>query len=214
MKLAFTLKIKPGGLVSKKIDFDMVFKEHRHKILQYVRRLAGEADAEDIVQEVFEKAGLGLERFKGESKLSTWLYRIATNTALDRMRSPSHKHLTEELKPETEDNKGVQESGKAQIDQSLIRKEMSDCVREYIDRLSPEYKAVIILSELEDFKNKEIADILGISLDSVKIRLHRASASLKKELDNGCDFYHNEQSIFACDRKDSGLIEFKQPPKK
>ncbi len=78
---------------------------------------------------------------------------------------------------------------------------MSECVREYIDKLPVDYKTVLILSEIEGFKNKEIADILQISLENVKIRLHRARAGLKKELNDGCDFYHNEQGTLACDRK-------------
>ncbi len=200
--------------MSEKINYDEMYKEYRHKILHYVTRLTGEADAEDIMQEVFEKANRALDGFKGESKLSTWLYRIATNTALDKIRSSSNKHVTEELKSETEDSKQVSLSGRSRIDHILIRKEMSECVREYVDRLSTEYRTVIILSELEGFKNREIADILRVSLDTVKIRLHRARAKLKKELDQGCDFYHNEQNIFACDRKDSGLIEINPPKKK
>ena len=55
--------------------------------------------------------------------------------------------------------------------------------------------------EFEGLKNKEIAEILDISVDNVKIRLHRARKKLKKELDQGCHFYHTEQNNFACDRK-------------
>jgi RNA polymerase sigma-70 factor (ECF subfamily) len=65
----------------------------------------------------------------------------------------------------------------------------------------PDYKTVIILSELEGFKDKEIADILQVSLETVKIRLHRARASLKKALNDGCSLYQNDQGILACDRK-------------
>ena len=54
---------------------------------------------------------------------------------------------------------------------------------------------------MEGFKNKEVAEILQISLENVKVRLHRARARLKKELDDGCDFYHNEEGNLACDRK-------------
>jgi RNA polymerase sigma-70 factor (ECF subfamily) len=86
---------------------------------------------------------------------------------------------------------------------------MSECVQEYIDKLSPEHKTVIVLSEIEGFTNREIGDILQVSLDTVKIRLHRARASLKKLLDEACDFYHNEQDILACDRK-SSIIPFKK----
>jgi RNA polymerase sigma-70 factor (ECF subfamily) len=96
------------------------------------------------------------------------------------------------------------------IDQKVIRKEMSQCVREYIDRLAPEYRTVLVLSELEGFKNREIADILEISLENVKVRLHRARASLKKVLDDGCDFYQNEAGTLACDRKPV-FIESKKP---
>ncbi len=200
--------------MKKQHNFEMLYREFQPKILRYVSLMTGGIEGEDITQEVFAKASRGLKDFKGESKISTWLYRIATNTALDKMRSSSYKHVPEELRPETKDSNNISVSGKIRIDQSLIRKEMSDCVREYVDRLTPENKTVIILSELEGFKNREIADILRVSLDTVKIRLHRARAQLKKELDKGCDFYHNEQNVFACDRKDSGFIELNPSKKK
>ena len=78
---------------------------------------------------------------------------------------------------------------------------MSECVREFVDRLPTDYRTVLILNELEGFTNKEIADILQISLDTAKIRLHRARAKLKKALEDGCDFYHDDRSELACDRK-------------
>jgi len=56
---------------------------------------------------------------------------------------------------------------------------------------------------LKDLRNQEIAEILGISLDAVKIRLHRARVKLKEEFEGGCDFYHDEDGGFACDRKKS-----------
>jgi RNA polymerase sigma-70 factor (ECF subfamily) len=185
--------------MSTVIDFNDVYKKFYPKILHYVARLTGHYDYEDITQEVFDKVNRGLEDFKGKSKLSTWIYRIATNTALDRLRSPSLRQNTEELP--ADDKNDWMNLQKTSIDQQLIRKEMSKCVREHIDKLSPDYRAVILLSELEGFKNQEIADILQISVDSVKIRLHRARSNLKKILDEACDFYHNEQNILACDRK-------------
>ena len=78
---------------------------------------------------------------------------------------------------------------------------MSACVHEYVDRLPPDHRTVLILKEIEGFKNREIAEILQISLDNVKVRLHRARARLKQELDEGCDFYYNEDGSLACDRK-------------
>ena len=82
-----------------------------------------------------------------------------------------------------------------------MRNEMNECIREFVDRLPADYRTVIILSEIKDLKNKQIAEILDLSLDAVKIRLHRARARLKKEFEAGCDFYHDEDGELACDRK-------------
>jgi len=197
-----------------KPDIKEIYEEFQPKIVHYLSRLLGNQDAEDIAQEVFAKVSRGLESFKGQSKLSTWIYRIATNTAIDKLRSASFKRSSENasLIDETivEDRNDSLGHTPPPIDRKVIRKEMSQCVREYIDRLSGDYRTVLVLSELEGFKNREIADILEISLENVKVRLHRARAGLKKELDDGCDFYHNEEGTLACDRKPV-LIESKKP---
>jgi RNA polymerase sigma-70 factor (ECF subfamily) len=197
------------------IDFNEVYEEFHTKILQYLSRLTNPHEAEDIAQEVFEKVNRSLRNFKGESKLSTWLYRIATNTAIDRMRTPSFKRSFENTSLENaigiEDRNVWLGHKKTLTDQTFIRKEMSECVREFIDKLPSDYKTVILLSEIEGFKNTEIADVLQISLDTVKIRLHRARAKLKALLNDGCDFYHDEENVLACDRKPSQILP--KPPK-
>ena len=195
--------------MSSETAFNDIYREYHHKILRYISILANNEEAEDITQDVFEKVNRGLAGFKGKSQVSTWIYRIATNAALDRMRSPSFKSTREELKEASEDRNVWTSQRRTPVDQQLIRKEMSECVKEHIDKLSSEYKTVILLSEQEGLSNQEIADVLQISLENVKIRLHRARASLKKILDEACEFYHNEQNILACDRK-SSIIKFKK----
>jgi len=91
-------------------------------------------------------------------------------------------------------------------DRIVIRKAMSDCVNEFIDDLPPDYRAVIVLSDLEGFASQEIAQILGISLDNVKIRLHRGRSRLKKALQEGCEFYYTRENTFACDRKQIHIL--------
>jgi len=78
---------------------------------------------------------------------------------------------------------------------------MSACIREFVDYLPESYKMVMVLSEMEGFKNPEIAAILGVSLDTVKIRLHRAREKLRNDLKEGCSFYRDESTGLACDRK-------------
>jgi RNA polymerase sigma-70 factor (ECF subfamily) len=85
----------------------------------------------------------------------------------------------------------------------MIRQEMIECIRGYINQLPEDYRVVLLLSEEEAFKNREIAEILNISLDNVKIRLHRAKEKLKKLLKGNCEFYLDERSEVACDRKQS-----------
>jgi RNA polymerase sigma-70 factor (ECF subfamily) len=71
------------------IEFQKIHSAFQPKIFRYLTRLVGKNDAEDLTQEVFTKINQGLNAFRGDSKLSTWIYKIATNTALDRLRSPS-----------------------------------------------------------------------------------------------------------------------------
>ena len=196
-------------------EFKKIYDEYYPRIIQYLSRMVGPIDAEDMAQDVFDKINNGLGGFHGKSKLSTWIFRIATNTVIDRSRSAAYKQKKENIA--IEDGAEHQAtrasvSDKSPVtDQLVIRKEMSDCVNEFIDNLPPDYKTVIVLSEVEGVSNKEIAEILGISVDNVKIRLHRARARLRAALKEGCDFYYNDQNTLACDRKQVQILP--KPPK-
>lgn len=191
-------------------EFNEIYDEYYSKVLQYVSRLTGLNDAEDITQDIFGKVNNNLHRFQGKSKLSTWIYRIATNTVIDRSRSAAYKHPAESISRHDGDDSGsepgLEDQTLPSTDQMVIKKEMRDCINEHIDKLPQDYKMVIILSELEGVSNKEIAEILGISLDNVKIRLHRARKRLKAVLDDACAFYYTEQNTLACDRKQVKIL--------
>ena len=187
-------------------DFEQLHTRYRPKIHRYLCRLAGENEAEDLCQEVFVKVERNLASFRNEAQLSTWLYRIATNSFYDRLRSPSFKQKSKEYPIEIDDNTlekrdFTSQQQKPGIDQQVIRDEMNACIRGYIDQLPENYRTVLLLSEEEGFKNREIAEILQVSLDNVKIRLHRAKAKLKVSLQGNCDFYLDERSEISCDRK-------------
>lgn len=187
-------------------DFEKLHTRYRPKIHRYLCRLAGENEAEDLCQEVFVKVERNLTSFRNEAQLSTWLYRIATNSFYDRLRSPSFKQKSKEYPIEIDDNPlekrdFTTQQQKPGIDQQVIRDEMNACIRGYIDQLPENYRTVLLLSEEEGFKNREIAEILQVSLDNVKIRLHRAKAKLKVSLQGNCDFYLDERSEISCDRK-------------
>ena len=178
-------------------DLQTVYDELQPKIRRYLSRLVGPTDAEDLTQEVFIKVGQALPSFRGESTLSTWIYRIATNTAFDRLRSPSFQRASraplDVLPLPTDQPLG--------IDQELARTEMTECIRRYIDDLPPAYRSVVVLGEDEGLTDQQIADVLGISLEAVKIRLHRARSRLRTALGAGCAFYRDDRNELACEPK-------------
>ena len=76
---------------------------------------------------------------------------------------------------------------------------MSACVRDYMDQLPQDYRTVVVLSELEEMPDREIAEVLGISLEAAKIRLHRARVRLREMLKQGCNFSRDERNEFTCE---------------
>jgi RNA polymerase sigma-70 factor (ECF subfamily) len=162
-------------------------------------------EAEDITQEIFIKVNRSLDGFKGDSSISTWIYRIATNATLDKLRATSRKlaNPISENELESMDQNVWTEEKQLNTDEEVVRTEMNNCIREFIERLPADYKTVMLLSKLDGMKSSEIAEILDVSLETVKIRLHRGRTRLKKELEKGCDFYQDEQRGLSCDRKSS-----------
>lgn len=189
-------------------DFKSLHDAFRPRVLRYVTRLVGEADAEDVTQAVMLKVSASLAGFRGDAQLSTWIYRIATNAATDRLRGKPMATVSDaELEAAGGDVPPAAQT--ASVEASAIREEMSACIAEFVTRLPENYRAAMILSELEGFGNGEIAEILGLSLETVKIRLHRARERLRKELAAGCNFYRDECNELACDRKPVAAVTFR-----
>jgi RNA polymerase sigma-70 factor, ECF subfamily len=171
-------------------EFQVVYDEYAPRILRYLTNLIGENEAEDLTQEVFVKASKSLDNFRGDSKFSTWLYRIATNTAIDKMRSPSFQQNAEISMSDDLDEIEEQASWTGEetlsSEQYIMKKEMVQCFIDYVKNLPVNYRSIVVLSELEGLTNNEIAEILDLSLNVVKIRLHRGKTKLIQELKSHC----------------------------
>jgi RNA polymerase sigma-70 factor (ECF subfamily) len=170
------------------LDFQQIHEDFRPKILRYLTRMVGETEAEDLTQEVFLKIDRALPTYRGESKLSTWIYRIASNAAVDRMRSPSYTRVVPLDLPNchASEEPEIKDDSTPSVEQELFRKQRFDCYKDSIKCLPEKYQKVILLSELEDLATGEIADILGISVEAVKMRLHRGKAQLLEYLKSHC----------------------------
>jgi RNA polymerase sigma-70 factor (ECF subfamily) len=194
-------------------NFASIYADFQPKVLRYLKGLVGPDEAEDISQNVFLKIHAGLKDFRGEASLSTWIYRITTNAALDRLRSRSFRQTAQVASgaavPGDAEDAGVVtdvagSTAEPSAESLFMRKEMNECIANFVDRLPENYRTVLALSDLDGLKNQEIADILGLSIDTVKIRLHRARRELKKRFATECNLYRTDANEFACDRKAPG----------
>jgi RNA polymerase sigma-70 factor (ECF subfamily) len=195
----------------EKNSFEDVYVSYEKPVYNYVLRMVKDGSlAEDITQDVFVKVYQNLANFRGDAKLSTWIYQIATNTYLDYFRSAAHKKesMTDHL-----DDDGMDDSihGEAEkvltIDEQLVKSEMSACVHEFVNKLPEDYRAVIVLHDLQGLKNREIADILGCSLDTVKIRLHRARKKFRTTCAADCNLYRDADDTLCCEKKENEINE-------
>ena len=178
-------------------SFEAVSAQLRRPLQSYLRKFVGDRHtAEDLLQETLLKIAKGLPSFRGESSIKTWAFRIATHTAIDHLRKTRDPEVT----------LGDDESGDPPDDfdpagERLVIREMNSCIREEIDSLPADYRAAILLHDLQGLTAAETATVMGCSLATAKIRIHRARFRLKKTLERDCDFYHGRDQVFRCDRK-------------
>ena len=194
-------------MADQESDFKKIHDTYAPRIKLYLGKLAGDNEADDLTQETFARVSRSLNNFRGQSSLSTWIYKIATNTAIDRIRKnkPAKHNLAYDALEDVED-KNIWTGESRALDNHVIRKEMNDCIRDVVFKLPETYRTVIVLSEFEGFKNEDIAGILGLGIESVKIRLHRARLKLKEELSKQCILYRDDRNEFACEQKSDSLM--------
>ncbi|MCP4966194.1 MAG: sigma-70 family RNA polymerase sigma factor, partial [bacterium] len=115
--------------------------------------------------------------------LTTWLYRIATTVALDHLRAQRRRptDVTDSLDPESDLAENLA-ADDPRLDHLMDQQEMSECVNSYVDALSDDYRAVIVLHDLHGLSNPEIAGLLDSPLSTVKIRVHRARLQLHQAI--------------------------------
>jgi RNA polymerase sigma-70 factor (ECF subfamily) len=180
------------------------FDDFQRPVYHYLLRMTqDQAVAEDLTQETFIRVYRGLPEFRGEASLATWIYRIATNVSLDhfRRRSTAQDTVTHSLDEGETDQEWLTDNQATSPEQLAARSEMAACVEDFVGQLPPDYRAVLVLHDLQGMKNHEIAEVLDVSLDTVKIRLHRARKKLQGALTSGCDFAHDERNVLVCEQK-------------
>jgi len=150
-----------------------------------------DADAEEVVQDVFRALFDKADTFEGRSSLSTWLYRVTTNKALrtrQRKRVKLEVSLEDQLPTFLEDGHRAGDRSflladwSAGAEDEVLSSETRALVHRAIDMLPSHYRVVVVLRDIEELSNEEIAEILGEGVASVKSRLHRARMALREQL--------------------------------
>lgn len=178
----------------------------RAPIHRYILGIVRDAPAaEDATQETFLRAHARASSLQDPSKLVAWLFRIATNVCHDHFRAGSWRHRPESLDAENQDEGPALDQLPAdeetRLDKVMEQQEMSACVQQYLLDLPDPYRAALLLHDVEGLTNPEIAEMLGISLATVKIRLHRARTRLRAALDQACSFSQDDRGVLVCEPK-------------
>ena len=150
-----------------------------------LRMLRNTADAEDAVQEAFISAYRAFPKFKGQSKVSTWLYRIVVNACLMKIRKEQvrSKYLTNTGYDDTVVHNWRDAGSPNEPERAALNSELRDVLDEGLSRLSPEMRAAVVLRDVQGFTTEEAATTLDLTVSSLKARLHRGRVLLRKYLE-------------------------------
>ena len=180
------------------MDFFEVYDRHYDRVRRFV--LATVKDdwvADDLVQETFVRVQKNLDSLRDPSKLSSWLFGIAHNLCMDHFRRVKSSGVSEVL-----DVREVEIAEQDFIHKELEQQQMGKCVRELMDLLPESLRTVLILFDTMDFSHEEIAEVLGISVENAKVRLHRARKRLRSILEEKCTFEMDERNVLTCEPLD------------
>lgn len=167
---------------------------------RYLRRYVGDkSTADDLLQETLLRVLRGLSGFEGRANVKTWAFSIATRVAADYFRQPEHRQEIVDIADLDESEALANDESRS--DERLVHGEMNACIREVIDSLPADYRAALVLHDLEDMSAKQVAEICGVTVATAKIRIHRARNRLRQALNAQCAFYRDADSVLRCDRK-------------
>jgi RNA polymerase sigma-70 factor (ECF subfamily) len=184
---------RDGHVAANELDDDELIQKISHKDLTAFRKLVERhkafvfntccnligsfQQAEEVAQDVFLQVYQSAGSFRHQSKVSTWIYRIAVNRSFNVIRSNKRSRSIKSLT-----TLEIKESEGKEPDTLLEKKELRGLLRAAVDSLPEKQRTAFILNKHENLSPSEIAEILGISINSVEVRIHRAKKNLQKKL--------------------------------
>jgi RNA polymerase sigma-70 factor (ECF subfamily) len=154
-------------------NLDALYRAHAPAVARWAAKLAGPcADVEDLVHEIFLVARRRLPEFRGDAKVTTWLYRITERVARENRRKDRFRRWFSHAR-RTEIEGAICQPHLTPVDE-LERRQSTETVYRILDRMPDKYRTVMILFELEELSGEEIATLTGVKLATVWVHLHRA----------------------------------------
>ena len=172
--------------------FEEMVNKYQHRVFNIVYRVLGDREeAEDVAQEVFVAVFKHVDGFRGDSKFSTWLFRIATNRAKNRVkylaRRNHQKHQDIDDTPESNIEENPVGGKTSRPDKKAMGNELQEIVQEGLQELNDKHRTVIVLRDVENLTYTEISEVLEVAEGTVKSRLYRARSQLKDFVDDRYD---------------------------
>lgn len=182
-------------------SFEKLLTRYETKVHNLAMRLTRNSeDAEEVLQDVFVTVYRKIDGFEGKAKFSSWLYRITVNAAFMKLRKRKQDHSIslDDLLPNIK-NKAVANNFAfgARSDSQAINHEIREALESAINRLPGDYRAVFILRDIDGLSNKEVGEILDLSIPAIKSRLHRSRLMLRKRLRKFYDDYSDDKKVVA-----------------
>lgn len=170
---------KTPSVEAREEDFNALVEQHSDFVYNVAFRMMGNhEDAQDAAQDAFLSVYRAYDRFRGQSRVSTWLYRITVNAALMRLRKTKLARTLTQTGVED-----VEVADWSQTpDKGATNAELKDKLQGGISQLDPDLRAAVVLRDVQGFNNAEAAEMLEISVPALKSRLHRARVLLRKYL--------------------------------
>jgi RNA polymerase sigma-70 factor (ECF subfamily) len=155
-----------------------------------------QAEADELTQDTYARALARVDQLRDPQAALAWLYRIATTVSLDRLRQ--RRPLTVELDDAAE---GVEDRERTPslLESAIEQSEMSACVQSYLAALPDDYRIAILLHDGDGVENAELAELVGCSLATAKIRVHRARRRLREALAAACSFEIDDRGVLVCE---------------
>jgi len=182
-------------------SFEEIVHKYETKVYNLAMRLTrNTCDAEEVLQDVFITVYRKLDSFEGKAKFSSWLYRITANAAFMKLRKRRQDQSVpiEDMLPYIQNTISTAWTQSAIAgDSQAVNNEMRIALEGAIAKLPSEYRAVFVLRDIDCLSNKEVGDILGLSIPAIKSRLHRSRLMLRKKLKMFFEDYTSDEKVVA-----------------